>query len=218
MPLLDNLTWFGHASFLLTTRNNQKFYHVDPFDLKMVPKTKADAIFITHAHYDHWSTTDLRRLIGDKTVIVVVNGCDTRNFPGNRFIITEPNKTLKMEGVEIRTVPAYNIKQERLGYHPRQNKWVGYIFTIDGKRIYHAGDTDFVPEMRTLGEIDIALLPIGGTYTMDAKEAAEAANAINAKTTIPIHYKRLLGDKSKAAEEAFAAAVKGQVLFIDEFS
>ncbi|MBI2084653.1 MAG: MBL fold metallo-hydrolase [Candidatus Aenigmarchaeota archaeon] len=214
---LDNLVWFGHSSFLLTTRNNQNFYFVDPFDLKSTPKNKADIVFITHAHYDHWSTTDLRTIITDKTLIVAVNGCDTRSFPKNRFIITEPNKEMKLSGVDVKTVPAYNVKHERLSYHPKQNKWVGYVFTIDGRKIYHAGDTDFIPEMRNLTDIDVALLPIGGTYVMDVKEAIDAANAIQAKTTIPIHYKRLLGSKAKEAEDKFVAGVKGQVLLLDEF-
>lgn len=216
--VLDNLSWFGHASFSIENKTGKKFYFVDPFDLKRLPNEKADAIFITHAHYDHWSPSDIRKLIKNDTVVIATNGCENLNLPSNAFIIVGPDRILTVSGIRIKTIPAYNLKPERLNYHPKKNKWVGYIFEVGESRIYHAGDTDFIPEMKNLTDIDIAMLPIGGTYTMDVKEAIQAANAINAEVTIPMHYRRLLGDKAKSAEEEFKSGVKGKVAVMRELS
>src|SRR3972149_3739774 len=159
--MLDRLKWFGHASFLIKDSNARKLLFLDPFDLKDV-KEKADLIFITHAHYDHWSPKDIKRIWKEETRIIAVNHC-TGSFPN--MTITEPNKEFSIDGIKVRTIPAYNVKPERINFHPRKNNWVGYVINIDGKQIYHAGDTDFVPEMKNLKDIQIAMLPIGGTYT-----------------------------------------------------
>ena len=105
---------------------------------------------------------------------------------------------------------------QRLSFHPKANNWVGYIFELNGQKIYHAGDTDFTEEMRNLKNLnlDVALLPIGGTYTMDVQEAAEAANEIAAKTTIPMHYKNLVGENYKSIEEEFKRLVKNSKVVI----
>lgn len=218
MNIIDNISWFGHASFLLENKTGKKFYFVDPFDLKRLPNGKADAIFITHAHYDHWSPNDIRKLIKNDTVVIATNGCENLNLPSNAFTTVGPNRILTVAGIRVETVPAYNVNQERLDYHPKENKWVGYIFEVGETRIYHAGDTDFIPEMRNLTDIDVAMLPIGGTYTMDVKEAIQAANTIKAEVTIPMHYRRILGDKAKAAEEEFKSGVKGKVVVMRELS
>ncbi|MBI1978834.1 MAG: MBL fold metallo-hydrolase [Candidatus Aenigmarchaeota archaeon] len=216
--ILDNLFWFGHASFQIENKEGKKFYFVDPFDLKRLPNEKADAIFISHAHYDHWSPNDIRKLIKPNTVVVATKGCENLNLPSNAFMIVGPNRVLTVAGIRIKTIPAYNIKPDRITFHPKENNWVGYIFEVGESRIYHAGDTDFIPEMRNLADIDVAMLPIGGTYTMDVEEAVQAANAIKAKVTIPMHYRRLLGDKAKAAEEEFKSGVKGKVVVLRELS
>jgi len=216
--ILDSLSWFGHASFSIENKIGKKFYFVDPFDLKRLPDEKADAIFITHAHYDHWSPTDIRKLIKPDTVVVATNGCENLNLPSNAFMIVGPNRIITVAGIRIKTIPAYNVKPDRITFHPKENNWVGYIFEVGESRIYHAGDTDFIPEMRNLTDIDVAMLPIGGTYTMDVKEAIQAANTIKAEVTIPMHYRRLLGDKAKAAEEEFKSGVKGKVVVMKELS
>ncbi|MBI2547239.1 MAG: MBL fold metallo-hydrolase [Candidatus Aenigmarchaeota archaeon] len=212
------LSWFGHASVSVENKEGKKFYFIDPFDIKRPPDKKSDAIFITHSHYDHWSPNDIRKLLRPDTVVVATNGCQNLNLPSNAFMILGPDRIVTVAGIRAKTVPAYNVKPDRLNYHPKENKWVGYILEIGEYRIYHAGDTDFIPEMKNLTDIDVALLPIGGTYTMDVKEAIQAANAINAKVTIPIHYRRLLGDKAKAAEDEFKAGVKGKVEILRELS
>jgi len=216
--VLGSLSWFGHASFSIENKIGKKFYFVDPFDLKRLPNEKADAIFITHSHYDHWSPNDIRKLIKQDTVVVATNGCENLNLPSNAFMIVGPNRIVTVASIRIKTIPAYNIKPDRITFHPKENNWVGYIFEVGETRIYHAGDTDFIPEMRNLIDIDVAMLPIGGTYTMDVKEAVQAANAIKAEVTIPMHYRRLLRDKAKAAEEEFKSGVKGKVVVMRELS
>ncbi len=218
VDVLDNLSWFGHASFQLENKEGKKFYFIDPFDIKRSPNSKADAIFITHAHPDHWSPSDIRKLLKPDTTVVGVNGCQNLNLPTNAFMIVGPNRLITVAGIRIKTVPAYNIKPDRLTFHPKQNNWVGYIFELGESRIYHAGDTDFIPEMKNLTDIDVAMLPIGGAYTMDVKEAVQAANVIQADVTIPMHYRRLLGDKAKVAEEEFKSGVKGKVVVMQELS
>ncbi len=203
--MFDSMKWYGHASFSM--EYGQKILFLDPFDLKNIKK-KADIIFITHAHFDHWSPADIEKIAHDETIIVGVQDCSGLNI--NR--ITKPGDRFEVNGLKVRTIPAYNIKPERLSFHPRKNNWVGYIIEMDGKTIYHAGDTDFISEMKSLGKIDLAMLPMGGTYTMDVDEAIQAANTINAKITVPMHYKRLLGAKYKEAEEKFTMAVKGSTI------
>ncbi len=221
MNLEDFVKWFGHASFLLKDENGRKLLFLDPFELKDV-KDKADLVLITHAHFDHWSPVDLRKVLKESTNVVAVNGCSrlslSATLPPERFHMTEPFKEFSMEGIKVKTIPAYNINPVRLKAHPRENNWVGYVVNINGKQIYHAGDTDFIPEMKQLKNIDVAMLPIGGTFTMDVNEAIEAANLIRAKVTLPIHYKRLLGDTYKEAEHRFKSGVKGEVALLEEFS
>ncbi len=218
MSTLDDISWFGHASFMVENKLGGKFYFLDPFDIKRLPNEKMDAIFISHAHFDHWSPNDIRKLITPDTVIVGVNGCQNLNLPNNAFMIVEPNRLFTVSDIKVKTIPAYNIKPDRTTFHPKENKWVGYVLDVGGMKIYHAGDTDLIPEMKTLSDIDVAMLPIGGTYTMDVKEATEAANIIKADVTIPMHYRRLLGNNAKSAEEEFKAGVKGKVEVLRELS
>lgn len=215
--LRREIKWFGHASFAITDLiNKNRIYFLDPFDLKSA-KEKADIIFITHVHYDHCSPEDIKKILKESTVIVSVPGPVDGMGLKNAIVHAEPNKEYNVSGVRVKTVPAYNVKPERLRFHPKENRWVGYIIFVNGKSIYHAGDTDFIPEMKDLAseKLTVAMLPIGGTYTMDVDEAVEAANAIKAEITVPMHYKRLQGDKFKDAEDRFKAGVKG-VLILDD--
>lgn len=213
---MENLEWFGHASFQFTDQNGNKIYYVDPFDLKSKELEPADLIFITHAHYDHCSFDDVKKILKDDSIIVAPPDCLEKIGVQNQKQPVEPNKSYEVKGFKFSTIPAYNIDKN---YHPKENNWVGYIFEFNGKKIYHAGDTDFIPEMNNLKNLnlDLAMLPIGGTYTMDVDEAIEAANAIGAKTTIPMHYKRLLGELYKEAEEKFKTGVtNSKVLILEE--
>jgi L-ascorbate metabolism protein UlaG (beta-lactamase superfamily) len=174
----------------------------------------ADVIFITHAHFDHWSPKDIQKILAPHTKLILVNGCGGLKVP-NETIKTEPFKEFTVDNVKVRTIPAYNINPSKLHFHPRSNNWVGYILEVNGVKIYHAGDTDFIPEMKDLQPY-VALLPMGGTYTMDVDEMIEAANAIRAKVTVPMHYKRLLGGKSREAEQKVVAGVQGKVEILQE--
>ncbi len=221
MDSLPNISWLGHASFsFIDTKSNQRIYYVDPFDLHQTDLEKADILFITHAHPDHLSLPDIKILLKDTSIVVAPKDCLDRLSlsPGQKQEVT-PLQSYIIEKFSFQTVPAYNINPERLQAHPQANNWVGYIFDLNGKQMYHAGDTDFIPEMKSLTNLhlDVAMLPIGGTYTMDVDEAIEAANTIAAQVTIPMHYKRLLGDKAAATEAKFKQGVtKSQVMILPQ--
>ncbi len=215
---MENIKWFGNASFLFTDQNGNKIYYVDPFDLKSGELEPADLIFITHAHLDHCSFENVKKILKDDSVLIAPSDCLQMIDVTNEKISVEPNKSYEVKNFKFWTFPAYNINKP---FHPKENNWVGYFFNINGVKIYHAGDTDFIPEMESLQKwnIDIAMLPMGGTYTMDVDEAIQAANVIAAKTTIPMHYKRQLGGNYKEAEEKFKTGVtSSKVLILEELS
>ena len=219
---MEDIIWLGHASFFFEDKKGNKIYFVDPFELGGRKLEKADLIFITHAHYDHFSPKDIAKIIKDDTVLIAPSDILSRiSIPADRKVEVKPNQSYEVKGFRFSTVPAYNIKPERLNFHPKANNWVGYIFELNDKKVYHAGDTDFIPEINNLKSLnlDVALLPMGGTYTMDAQEAAQAANAIGAKITIPMHYKMIVGNKASEVEEKFKSLVTtSKVLILTEFS
>ncbi|MEM5869642.1 MAG: MBL fold metallo-hydrolase [Candidatus Aenigmatarchaeota archaeon] len=191
------IKWLGHASFKIS---NKLTIYIDPF--QVTEKDKADLIFITHEHYDHCSVDDIRKLVKEDTVAVITEDCiaKLRNF---KTFPVLPGKSYEVKGIKFSTVPAYNLSK---AFHTRASNWVGYVIEIEGVRIYHAGDTDFVPEMKELKAIDIALLPVGGTYTMNAEEAAKAVNSFKPKVAVPMHYGKIVGSERDA--ERFKELVK----------
>ena len=206
---MDDINWIGHASFLLGI-NGKKVY-IDPFDLREV-KGHADLILITHPHFDHLHPDSIRK-IADKDTEIFVPRDSTDKIPVGKVTGVEPNKRYSALGIRFSTMPAYNNVKERLDKHPRSNGWVGYVIELDGGRLlYHTGDTDFIDEMRGL-RVDIALLPMSGTYTMDVNDAIEAAKSMVLKQAIPMHYKAVLGKEgSDAAERLFKSSLKSAVL------
>ncbi len=187
-----NINWLGHAGF-----NIENKIIIDPF--KITVPIRADIILITHPHYDHCSLEDIEKSIKNSTTIIAPPDCTSKfskQEKGNIKIIT-PGKTIQIEDIKIEAVPAYNINKE---FHPKENEWCGYIITINNKKIYHAGDTDLIPEMNNI-DVDIALLPVGGTYTMNARESAQAAQKIKAKTIIPMHYTKGIAGSKEDAEK-----------------
>lgn len=194
---------------------------MDPFELpQTVDLEPADLVFITHAHSDHFSPNDLDRIMHDETTVIAPPEILLQIKRSDKYKQgVMPNNSYEVSGFKFSTIPAYNDRPGREEAHPRKNNWVGYIFELNGQKIYHAGDTDFVPEMKKLKDLnlDVAMIPIGGRFTMDVSEAIEAANYIGAKITIPTHYKRLLGDKYKEAEEKFKASVtNSKVVILEE--
>ncbi len=185
--MLENVHWLGHSSIKIT---GEKVVYIDPFQIE--GGETADLILITHDHFDHLSLEDIRKIRGDKTVVVVPISA-AGNVTGDVKTVS-PGDTLTVEGVEIRAVPAYNIGKR---FHPREKKYVGYVLKLNDITYYHAGDTDHVPEMKEI-QTDVAFLPVGGTYTMNAEEAAKAVGDIQPKVAVPIHWGSIVGSEKDA--------------------
>ncbi len=181
------LYWLGHASFKLDA--DGKLIYFDPWK---VEKDKANLILITHSHFDHLSLDDVRKIQTKETTIVATKDSASK-LSGDVRIVSAGDK-IEIEGVGIEVVPSYNIGKN---YHPKTSGWVGYVVTVDGMRIYHAGDTDAIGEMTKL-KVDIALIPVGGTYTMTADEAAGIANKFKPKISIPMHWGSIVGSEEDA--------------------
>ncbi len=181
------MTFWGHACFMVETENAVAYF--DPFKLIGSPP-KANLVLITHPHYDHFSQADLEKISDQNTTVIAPKGCGIRN----NLIELSPGDRTVFGNFIIHAVHAYNIKK---AFHPKENGWIGYVVEFEGISIYHAGDTDFIPEMKTL-HVDMAILPIGGTYTMDLVEAAEAASIIKPKLAIPMHYGTIVGSINDA--------------------
>ena len=197
--MVKDIHWLGHDTFKITGR---KVIYTDPYKIKR--KDTADIILITHEHFDHCSPEDVKKIQGPETVIVATPDCAGK-LPGTLKTV-KPGDRVTVGGVEIEAVPSYNTNKD---FHTRDKDWVGYIITIDGRRIYLAGDTDYIPEMKTFRNIDIALLPVSGTYVMTADEAVKAALDIGPKVAIPMHYGSIVGGRADA--ERFAEALKGRI-------
>lgn len=203
--MLDNLKVLCHSSIKI---NKGKKIYFDPFKINENYKD-ADIIFITHDHYDHYSEEDIEKIRRDDTVFVIPESLKDNllnlGIKEENINTVLPNKEYKIQDIRCETVPAYNINKH---FHPKENNWVGYIIELDGVRYYIAGDTDITPENRKV-KCDVALIPIGGTYTMNYKEAAELVNEIKPKIAVPTHYGSIVGTKQDSIE--FAKLVDSEI-------
>ena len=160
-------------------------------------------MLVTHDHFDHSSPEDIDKIVQPETVVVTEKD-SAKKLSGNVKSV-KPGDSLVVEDVKIEAVPAYNTNKD---FHPKANGWLGFVLEMDGVRIYHAGDTDFIPEMEDLN-VDIALLPVSGTYVMTADEAVKAAQAIDPGVAVPMHYGDIVGDSSDA--DTFKSKLEGKV-------
>lgn len=194
--MIENVDVLHHSSIRI---EKEKVIYVDPFEINK-NYNDADIIMITHSHYDHYSEEDIEKVRKDTTKIVVPNEllADVLGleFSQENIIAVEPNNNYEIDGIKIETVPAYNTNKQ---FHPRENQWVGYIIRLNGIRYYIAGDTDITEENKKV-QCDVALVPVGGTYTMTAQEAAKLVNTIKPKIAIPTHYGSIVGNKQDGKE------------------
>lgn len=217
------LEWLGHASVRIKT--GKKIIYIDPYQIQGSSKEKADIILISHSHYDHCSIQDIEKIVKDGTIIVCTADSQSKIAKIEKKIklgIIEPGKCFESDKIRIQAVPAYNINKK---FHQKSEGWVGYVLQIGGVVIYHAGDTDLIKEMEKLtgfskkGNYFVALLPVGGTYTMTAEEASKAALIIKPTLAIPIHYGSIIGsskDAEKFIELCGEKGIKAQILEILE--
>jgi len=196
--MLNRIHWLGHDTFRI---DGPKIIYFDPYQISE-GNPKGDLILISHDHSDHCSPEDVERIRGDDTVIVTIEAA-AEKLAGNTRVV-EPGDAVTVHGIEVEAVPAYNVNKFRSPgepFHPKEAGHVGFVITVGGKRIYHAGDTDPIPEMADLEDIDVALLPVSGVYVMTAEEAIEAARTIEPGVAVPMHVGRGIG--SPEAAETF---------------
>lgn len=207
-PSLANVRWLGHDSFLIVDEARGKRIYVDPYQLGH--HEPADLILISHDHFDHFSLEDVAKLEKPDTVFVTVPSV-AKQLPGRNVIAVQPGDKVVASDVPVEAVAAYNVNKFRSPgqpFHPKSAGFVGFILTVDGRRIYHTGDADLIPEMAGL-QVDVALLPVSGTYVMTPEEAAEAAARIRPGVAVPMHYGAIVGSEADARRFAQLAAEKG---------
>ena len=206
---LKGVEWLGHASFRIETRAG--IVYIDPY--RVDDPAPADLILITHDHFDHFSREDVVRLAGRRTT-AIGPATVTEQLKG-RTVSIRPGETIEVDELEVQALPAYNTnKLDSSGrpFHAREAGWLGFVLRDGARRIYHSGDTDVIPEMDQAAGVDVALLPVSGTYVMSPLEAAEAARRIDPAVAVPMHWGTVIGSEADARAFADAAPVAVEIL------
>jgi L-ascorbate metabolism protein UlaG (beta-lactamase superfamily) len=192
--MVDHVAWLGHDSFRIS---GSKVVYIDPWHIAG-GAPPADIVLVTHDHYDHFNKSDIAKISGPATVVVGPEEVTAQVRGETRSVA--PGDIVTIGGVTIRAVPAYNTDKFRepgVVFHPQADAKVGYVIEMDGTTYYHAGDTDVIDEMSEI-DVDVALLPVSGTYVMTADEAARACDKIRAKVVVPMHYGTIVGTVADA--------------------
>jgi L-ascorbate metabolism protein UlaG (beta-lactamase superfamily) len=206
---LKGVEWLGHAGFRIKTRAG--IVYIDPY--RVEDAAPADLILITHDHFDHFSRDDVLRLAGRRTT-AIGPATVTEQLRG-RTVAIRPGETVEVDELEVEALPAYNTnKLDSSGkpFHSREAGWLGFVLRDGARRIYHSGDTDVIPEMDQAAGVDVALLPVSGTYVMSPLEAAEAARRIDPAVAVPMHWGTVIGSEADAQAFAKAAPVEVEIL------
>jgi len=196
--IIKKIHWLGHDGFRI---DSDKVIYFDPYQIKT--SVPADIIFISHEHFDHCSEDDVSKIQKQDTVIIT-DAVTAKKLKGTIRIV-KPGDTITVDAISVEVVPSYNTNKN---FHPKSSGMLGFVVTVEGVRIYHAGDADFIPEMKTI-KADIALLPVSGTYVMTADEAVQAALAIKPQLAIPMHYNAIVGSEKDA--QLFAEKLRGKI-------
>lgn len=198
--MLEGFTWFRQAAFRWT--DGERIVYIDPWGTP-TDAPPADVIFVTHAHFDHFQPEEVARLSTPRTALVAPHDV-ARELSGDVTAVA-PGEIHEVAGVRFATVPAYNVREEALGFHPKAKRWVGYVLELGGRACYHAGDTDHAPELDDV-RADVAFVPIGGHYTMDAEQAGGLVRAIGPQLAVPMHFGFVVGSPTDGERFRDAAA------------
>jgi L-ascorbate metabolism protein UlaG (beta-lactamase superfamily) len=198
--MLERFTWYRQAAFRWQDR--ERTIYIDPWGTPG-DAPPGDLILITHAHHDHFQPDEIARLTISSTQLVAPHDV-AAELSGNVTAVA-PGEAHEIAGVSFGTVPAYNVREEALDFHPRANRWVGYLLELEGRTYYHAGDTDHTPELSDV-RADVAMLPVGGHYTMNVPEAAGLAKAISPALAVPMHFGFVVGSSVDGQRFAEAAS------------
>ena len=207
--MLENIQVLYHSSIKI---NRDKVIYIDPFKIDN-EYHDADIIYITHSHFDHYSEEDIDKIIKEETKLIVTEDLEKKaleKVKKENVICVQPEKNYFVDGINFETIPAYNTNKQ---FHPKANNWVGYIIDLNGIKYYFAGDTDITEENKKV-KSDVAFVPVGGTYTMTAREAAELVDIIKPKIAVPIHYGSVVGTTKDAEDFVISLneKIEGRIL------
>lgn len=208
--MLKNVRVLYHASIVLYDN-----IYIDPYKIENETHN-AKYLFITHSHYDHFSIEDIEKVRNEDTIFFVTPDCKEKlleiGVDEKRIVTVAPDEMYRFNKIEVQVIPAYNVNKE---YHKKEYGWVGYLIKINGVTYYITGDTDVNEDIQNI-KCDVLFVPIGGTYTMDYKEAADYTNSIKPKYVIPIHYGTIVGKKEDGIEFAKLLDTKIECLIFNK--